>query len=52
MIYLTKLRKLDLSFNYIVFLPDTETWQALSQLEFVLLHNNAIVGWRQLTYFF
>lgn len=49
MIYLPKLRKIDLSSNRIYYLPKKEDLEAnLKHLEFVLLHKNQISGWENL----
>ena len=45
---LKKLRKLDLSNNGIHFLPEAYQLQRLEKLEFLLLHQNQLVGWRQI----
>jgi hypothetical protein len=42
------LRKLDLSHNRIVFLPDERRFAEMTQLEFLMLHVNEVVGWPQL----
>jgi Leucine-rich repeat (LRR) protein len=39
------LRKLDLSENRIVFLPEAEDFRSMRKLEYLMLHGNEIVGW-------
>ena len=46
--HITTLRKLDLSYNGIHFLPEREEMIRLIKLEFLFLHQNMLVGWRQL----
>jgi hypothetical protein len=49
-IFLTNLRKVDISDNQICFLPTRETFAKLNTIEYLLLHNNKICGWRQVSY--
>ena len=46
--FLSKLRKLDLSANEISFLPGQNVLKNLTRLEFLLLHQNQLVGFRQI----
>lgn len=46
--HLEKLVKLDISNNGIHFLPSQEKFDALQNLQFLLLDHNEIVGWHQL----
>ena len=46
--HISSLRKLDLSYNGIHFLPEVEQMKSLINLEYLLLHENQLVGWRQL----
>lgn len=46
--HLQSLRRADLSANYIHFLPDSANLAKLTKLEYLSLHDNQIVGWRQL----
>lgn len=49
MIFLPKLRKVDLSYNNIHYLPEKEKLaKHLKHLEFVMLHQNQIVGWDEM----
>jgi len=46
--HFTKLRKVDLSANKIHYLPEQQQISQLTELEFLLLHKNEIVGWAQI----
>jgi len=48
MTLLKSLRKVDLSNNGIHFLPEAYQLTRLEKLEFLLLHQNQLVGWRQI----